>query len=40
MVLVRRRPVRRIWLASVVANVGSYAVILPVLFVARWANVL
>jgi len=40
MVLVRRHPVRRIWLVSVAANVGSYAVILLVLFVARWANVL
>ena len=28
MVWVRRRPVRRVWLASVAANVGSYVVIL------------
>jgi hypothetical protein len=35
MVLERDRPVRRVWLASLAANVGSYAAILVVLFVAR-----
>ena len=39
MVLVREHPVRRVWPASVAANLGSYAVILLILFLARWADV-
>jgi hypothetical protein len=35
MVLDRDRPVRRVWLASLVANVCSYAVILIALFAVR-----
>jgi hypothetical protein len=35
MVLERDRPVRRVWLASLAANAGSYVAILIVLFVAR-----
>jgi hypothetical protein len=35
MVLERDRPVRRVWLASLVANAGSYVVILIALFAVR-----
>jgi hypothetical protein len=38
-VLVRGRPVRRVWPVSLAANVVSYAAMLLILFAARWTNV-